>query len=58
MLLQIHDEIVFEVAKSKLEEIAKLVKEKMEKAVELKVPVIVDLKTGKNLKEQAEYDIK
>ncbi|HMA60649.1 MAG TPA: DNA polymerase I, partial [Halanaerobiales bacterium] len=58
MLLQIHDEIVFEVAKSKLEEIAKLVKEKMEKAVELKVPVIVDLKTGNNLKEQAEYDIK
>ncbi len=58
MLLQIHDEIVFEVAKSELEEIAKLVKEKMEKAVELKVPVIVDLKTGNNLKEQAEYEIK
>jgi len=57
MLLQIHDEIVFEVAKSELNKVAKLVKEKMEKAVELKVPVIVDLKTGKNLKEQTEYDI-
>src|SRR6056297_607382 len=58
MLLQIHDEIVFEVAKTELNDIAKLVKEKMENAVDLKVPVIVDLKTGSNLKEQSKYDIK
>ncbi|MFO7815390.1 MAG: DNA polymerase I [Halanaerobiales bacterium] len=58
MLLQIHDEIVFEVAQSELAEIARLVKIKMEQAVELDVPVIVDFKTGKNLKEQNEYEIK
>ena len=58
MLLQIHDEIVFEVAKNELDEIIKLVKEKMENAVKLKVPVIVDFKVGKNLKEQNKLEIK
>ncbi len=58
MLLQIHDEIVFEVPKEELTELAKLVKKQMEQAVDLDVPVIVDLKTGKNLKEQTEYKIK
>lgn len=58
MLLQIHDEIVFEAASSELAEIAKLVKDKMEKAVQLKVPIIVDLKKGKNLMEQSRYSIK
>ena len=57
MLLQIHDEIVFEVDRAELNKIAKLVKNKMENAVELKVPVIVDLKTGENLKEQSKYQI-
>ena len=58
MLLQIHDEIVFEAAKSDLDKVAKLVKEKMENAVKLKVPVIVDFKAGKNLKEQNKLEIK
>src|SRR6056297_195234 len=58
MLLQIHDEIVFEVAKNELDKIIKLVKEKMENAVKLKVPVIVDFKVGKNLKEQNKLEIK
>jgi DNA polymerase-1 len=57
MLLQIHDEIVFEVAKNELDKLTKLVKEKMENAVKLKVPVIVDFKVGKNLKEQKEFKI-
>jgi len=57
MLLQIHDEIVFEVPKDELLQAAKLVKNKMEQAVDLDVPVIVDLKTGNNLKEQTEYKI-
>lgn len=58
MLLQIHDEIVFEAAASELAEIAKLVKNKMEEAVQLKVPLIVDLKKGKNLMEQNGYSLK
>ncbi|MGM0445923.1 MAG: DNA polymerase I [Bacillota bacterium] len=57
MLLQIHDEIVFEVAKSELDKVVKLVKDKMESAVQLKVPVIVDFKEGKNLKEQRKLEL-
>jgi len=57
MLLQIHDEIVFEVAKNELDKVVKLVKDKMESAVQLNVPVIVDFKEGKNLKEQRKLDL-
>jgi len=48
MILQVHDELVFEVPSDELEKVKKLVKEKMEKVIPLKVPVKVDIKTGKN----------
>lgn len=48
MMLQVHDELVFEVAKEELEKVRKIVKEKMEQAVKLKVPVEVTIKTGRN----------
>ena len=48
MLLQIHDELVFEVEKGQAEELAAMVRGKMEKVVELDVPLKVDIKTGKN----------
>ena len=48
MLLQVHDELVFDVDITELEEIKLLIKEKMEKAVKLSVPLDVDLGTGKN----------
>lgn len=48
MILQVHDELLFECSPKGMEEIAKLVKEKMENALKLSVPVIVDLKIGKN----------
>lgn len=48
MLLQVHDELVFDMHKSEQEKIKKLVKEKMEKAVELDVPIVVDLGVGDN----------
>ena len=48
MLLQVHDELVFDMHKSEQEKIKKLVKEKMEKAVELGVPIVVDLGVGDN----------
>ena len=51
MLLQIHDELIFEVPNEKLKEIAAFAKEKMEKAVILKVPLEVKAKAGKNLSE-------
>src|SRR3989338_3736956 len=48
MVLQIHDELLFEVSPKDLKKVAKIVKEKMEKALKLSVPVIVDLKVGPN----------
>ncbi|NPB08885.1 MAG: DNA polymerase I [Thermodesulfobacteria bacterium] len=48
MLLQVHDELLFEVPPEELEEIRDLVREKMERVVRLKVPLKVNLATGKN----------
>jgi DNA polymerase I len=48
MLLQVHDELLFEVPASELEEISALVCEIMEGAMELSVPIKVDVKYGKN----------
>ena len=46
MLLQIHDELVFEVPASKAEALQDLVKTEMEAAMQLEVPVTVDIATG------------
>jgi len=46
MILQVHDELVFEVEKSIVEEFAEVVKELMENAMPLQVPVIVDSGRG------------
>ncbi|MBI2600380.1 hypothetical protein HYW42_00335 [Candidatus Daviesbacteria bacterium] len=48
MILQIHDELLFECNPKFVKETAKMVKDKMENALTLSVPVIVDLKVGKN----------
>jgi DNA polymerase I len=48
MLLQVHDELLFEVPKSELEEMGELVCSTMEGAIELSVPLRVELKSGKN----------
>lgn len=46
MLLQVHDELVFEVPKDELEIMKQLVPEVMEKAIELKVPLRADVAYG------------
>jgi DNA polymerase-1 len=51
MLLQVHDELVFEVPQDKIKEIALWIKNKMENAVKLKVPLIAEVKAGKNWNE-------
>lgn len=51
MILQIHDELIFEVPDSEVEEISSLVKNKMESVFPLKVPLVVDVEVGKNWKE-------
>ena len=48
LLLQVHDELVFEVPPSELEKLQQLIKSTMENAVTLKVPLIVDIHGGKN----------
>jgi len=48
MVLQVHDELVFDVHKEELDEVKMVVKDGMEKAVKLKVPVVVDLGVGEN----------
>ena len=48
MLLQIHDELLFEVPEGEVEEIKSLVTELMPHAFELCVPVKIDIKLGKN----------
>jgi DNA polymerase-1 len=48
MLLQVHDELVFEVAKGELEALKALVTAEMEKVVELSVPLEVQIGIGKS----------
>ncbi|REJ84437.1 MAG: DNA polymerase I [Planctomycetota bacterium] len=48
MLLQIHDELVFEVPEDNVESIIALAREEMTTAVLLKVPLVVDVKSGDN----------
>ena len=48
MLLQVHDELLFDVPKNELEEITAVIKEEMERAMPLKVPVIAEAGHGAN----------
>jgi len=48
MLLQVHDELVFDVPKGELEEITPIIEEKMSNAFKLSVPLVVDSGTGDN----------
>ena len=48
MILQVHDELLFDVPKTELEEITAVIKEEMERAMPLKVPVIAEAGHGDN----------
>ncbi|MDR0724248.1 MAG: DNA polymerase I [Endomicrobium sp.] len=48
MLLQVHDDLLFEVLTEEKEELISLIKDKMEHAVNLNVPLCVDVKVGNN----------
>jgi DNA polymerase I len=48
MTLQVHDELVFEVAEAEIETMRTLVKEQMEKVYSLRVPLDVEIGVGKN----------
>ena len=46
MILQVHDELVFELPQKELESVRSIVKEEMENVVKLKVPLTVDIEFG------------
>lgn len=48
MLLQIHDELIFEVDRTQLHQAGALVRSEMERVIDLSVPLAVTLKTGRN----------
>ena len=48
LILQVHDELLFEVKKDELEKLSKMVKEEMEGAWKLIVPIKVDMGSGDN----------
>lgn len=48
MLLQVHDELVFEVKQEKVEEAKAIIKDCMENTVKLSVPLVVDIGVGNN----------
>lgn len=56
MLLQIHDELVFEVEESSVDELAALVRHEMSQVRPLAVPLKVDVKVGPNWAETARWD--
>ncbi len=48
MLLQVHDELVFDIHKDELEILKPMIKREMENAYQLSIPLIVDLGEGNN----------
>lgn len=48
IILQIHDELLFEVPDEEINETRKIVKEEMEGAMRLSVPLAVETKVGRN----------
>lgn len=48
LILQVHDELVFDVVKTELETVKEIVKQEMENAVQISVPLTIELGTGNN----------
>ena len=48
MILQVHDELVFDVNKSEVDQVRTIVEDKMKNAIPLDVPVVVEISTGGN----------
>ena len=48
MILQVHDELCFDVPQNELKTITEIIKNKMENATKLDVPLKVDIGIGKN----------
>jgi DNA polymerase-1 len=57
MIMQVHDELVFEVPPHEKKEVARLVKEEMEHTANFRVPLVVDLAVGESWAEQVEVGV-
>jgi DNA polymerase-1 len=57
LLLQVHDELLFELPVSELAPVSARVKEIMEGATNLSVPLVVELKAGPNWRDMVEVRI-
>ena len=51
MMLQVHDELVFEVEEASVESLGQMVVKEMEEALTFRVPLVVDLGQGENWRE-------
>ncbi|HEU5099280.1 MAG TPA: DNA polymerase I, partial [Roseiflexaceae bacterium] len=56
MLLQVHDELIFEAPHAEVEELVQLVCDRMEGAHELRVPLKVDVESGPNWEEMHDVE--
>jgi DNA polymerase-1 len=48
MILQVHDELIFDTFKDEVDIVQPLVRDLMVSAIPMKVPVVVDMNTGNN----------
>ena len=48
MLVQVHDELVFEIHKDEMNEMKKIIQNEMENAYDIRIPLKVDMGTGLN----------
>ena len=48
MILQVHDELVFEVSKNEVDFVKEMVRDRMENTIQLNVPIKVDINVGEN----------
>ena len=48
MLVQVHDELVFEIHKSEMKEMKEIIQNEMENAYDITIPLKVDMGTGLN----------
>ena len=51
MILTVHDELLFEARRERVEEVAAIVRDRMQGAAALKVPLTVDVGVGENWKD-------
>jgi DNA polymerase I len=55
MIMQVHDELVFEIAEEELDSVTAQIRHLMTSVVKLKVPILVSIGVGNNWDEASEH---